>query len=94
MTTDFTDGIIASNGFIISRTDMPTRVGCRIETLAEMEKIPNPFVGQIVYVRSTDGYYSIKTLKGKDIGGITVENSVVATYDHLFKNEIEWVDVK
>ena len=94
MTTDFTDGIIASNGFIISRTDVPTRVGCRIETIEEMEKIPNPFVGQIVYVKSSDEYYSVKTLKGKDVGGIMVENSVVDSYDHLFKKEIEWVDVE
>ena len=91
--TDFTDGIIASNGFIISRTNAPTRVGCRIVLLSEMEKIPNPFVGQIVYVTSTDEYYSIKTLKSKIVGGVEVKDSVVDTYDKLFKSEIEWVDV-
>lgn len=93
MATDFTDGIIASNGFIISKTDVPTRVGSRIETLSEMENIPNPAVGMIVYVRSTDKYYSVKTLKAKEVGGITVENSVVDTYEPLFKTEIEWNDV-
>lgn len=91
--TDFTDGIIASNGFIISKTDTPTRVGSRIWTLDEMERIPNPAVGMIVYVRDTDKYYSIKTLKSKEIGGMTVENAVVDTYDELFKSEIEWHDV-
>lgn len=91
--TDFTDGIIASNGFIISRTNMPTRVGCRIVLLSEIEQIPNPFIGQIVYVSSTDEYYSIKTLKSKTVGGIEVQNSVVDTYEKLFKNEIEWMDV-
>lgn len=91
--TDFTDGIIASNGFIISKTDTPTRVGSRIWTLDEMENIPNPAVGMIVYVRSSDEYYSIKTLKGKEIGGVMVENSVVDTYEKLFKSEIEWHDV-
>lgn len=94
MATDFTDGIIASNGFIISKTNMPTRVGSRIETLEEMEKIPNPAEGMIVYVRSTGEYYSIKSLKSKVVGGVTVENSVVDTYDKLFKNEITWVDVE
>ena len=91
--TDFTDGIIASNGFIISKTDTPTRVGSRVWTIEEMEGIPNPAVGMIVYVRSTDEYYSVKTLKSKVIGGITVENAVVDTYERLFRNEIEWHDV-
>lgn len=92
-TTDFTDGIIASNGFIISKVNAPTRVGCRIVLLSEMEKIPNPFIGQIVYVSSIDEYYSIKTLKSKVVGGVEVKDSVVDTYDRLFKSEIEWVDV-
>lgn len=91
--TDFTDGIIASNGFIISKTDTPTRVGSRIQTLDEMENIPNPAVGMIVYVRGTDEYYSIKTLKSKEMGGMTIENAVVDTYEKLFKSEIEWHDV-
>ncbi len=92
-TTDFTDGIIASNGFIISKVNVPTRVGCRIVLLSEMEKIPNPFIGQIVYVSSIDEYYSVKTLKSKVVGGVEVKDSVVDTYDRLFKSEIEWVDV-
>ena len=92
--TDFTDGIIASNGFIISKTNAPTRVGCRIVLLSEMEKIPNPFIGQIVYVTSMDEYYSIKTLKSKTVGGIEVKDSVVDTYEKLFKSEITWVDVE
>lgn len=91
--TDFTSGIIASNGFIISTTDTPTRVGSRIWTLEEMESIPNPAVGMIVYVRSTDEYYSIKSLKSKEMGGITVENAVVDVYEKLFKSEIDWHDV-
>ena len=92
--TDFTDGIIASNGFIISKTDTPTRVGSRIWALDEMPNIPNPAVGMIVYVRSTDEYYSIKTLKSKTVGGIEVKDSVVDTYEKLFKSEITWVDVE
>lgn len=91
--TDFTDGIIASNGFIISRTDTPTRVGSRIWTLDEMPNIPNPAVGMIVYVRSTDEYYSVKTLKGKMIGGREIPDAQVDSFEPLFKSEIEWHDV-
>lgn len=91
--TDFTDGIIASNGFIISKTDTPTRVGSRIWTLDEIPNIPNPAVGMIVYVRSTDEYYSVKTLKSKVIGGMAIQNAQVDTYEPLFKSEIEWHDV-
>lgn len=91
--TDFKNGIIASNGFIISKPDTPTRIGSRIWTLDEMQNIPNPAVGMIVYVRSTDEYYSVKTLKSKVVGGVTIDNSVVDTYDLLVKKEIEWHDV-
>lgn len=91
--TDFTDGIIASNGFIISKTDTPTRVGSRIWTLDEIPDIPNPAVGMIIYVRSTDEYFSVKTLKSKVIGGREVENAQVDVYEPLFKSEIEWHDV-
>ena len=91
--TDFTDGIIASNGFIISKTDTPTRVGSRIWSLDEIPNIPNPAVGMIVYVRSSDEYYSIKTLKSKNVGGMEVKNAQVDTYEKLFKTEIEWHDV-
>ena len=91
--TDFTDGIIASNGFIVSRVDTPTRIGSRVWTVDEIPNIPNPAVGMIVYVRSTDEYYSVKTLKSKEMGGITIQNAEVGTYERLFKNEIEWHDV-
>lgn len=91
--TDFTDGIIASNGFIISKTDTPTRVGSRIWTLDEIPDIPNPAVGMIIYVRSSDEYYSVKTLKSKVIGGREIKNAQVDTYEPLFKSEIEWHDV-
>lgn len=91
--TDFTDGIIASNGFIISKTDTPTRVGSRIWTLDEIPNIPNPAVGMIIYVRSLDEYYSVKTLKSKVIGGMEIPNAQVDTYEPLFKSEIEWHDV-
>lgn len=91
--TDFTDGIIASNGFIVSRVDTPTRIGSRVWTVDEIPNIPNPAVGMIVYVRSTDEYYSVKTLKAKVLGGISVDNAQVDSYEKLFKNEIEWHDV-
>lgn len=91
--TDFTDGIIASGGFIFSKTDTPTRVGSRIWTLDEIPNIPTPSVGMIIYVRSSDEYYSVKTLKSKVIGGMEIPNAQVDTYEPLFKSEIEWHDV-
>ena len=83
--TDFTKGIIASGGLIVSTTDTPTRVGSRIWSLEEMPDIPNPSVGQIVYVRSEDRYYSIKSLKSKVYGGLEVHDAMVDTYEPLVK---------
>ena len=92
--TDFTKGIIASGGLIVSTTDTPTRVGERIWTLDEMESIPNPSVGQIVYVRSEDRYYSIKTLKSKELGGLEVHDALVDTYEPLIKVDTAKLEVK
>ena len=92
--TDFTKGIIASGGLIVSTTDTPTRVGERIWSLDEMPNIPNPSVGQIVYVRSEDRYYSIKTLKSKVYGGLEVHDAMVDTYEPLVKVDTAKLELK
>lgn len=92
--TDFTKGIIASGGLIVSTTDTPTRVGSRIWSLDEIELIPNPSVGQIVYVRGEGKYYSIKTLKSKVMGGLEVHDAVVDTYEPLVKVDTAKLEVK
>lgn len=92
MATDF-NGIIAADGFKVSKTDTPTRVGMRIETLDEMELIPNPFEGMIVYVKQEQEYYKVTSLKAKELGGISVDNALVDAYEPLIPRGIQWVDV-
>lgn len=93
MATDF-NGIIAADGFKISKTDTPTRIGMRIETIDEMELIPNPYEGMIVYVKTEADYYKITGLKSKEVGGITIDRSVVDTFEPLIPRGIQWVDVE
>lgn len=81
MATDFDNAILSSDGFIPTKTNTPLDKRTRIESINEMPNIPNPFVGMIVYVSGEDKYYKIKTLKSKVIGGITVQNAQVDSYE-------------
>lgn len=92
--TDFTKGIIASGGLIISTTNTPTRIGGRIWSVDEMPDIPNPSVGQIVYVSSEDQYYSIKSLKSKNMGGLEVKDAQVDSYEPLIKVDTARLELK
>ena len=57
MATDFTNNtIIISGGLKPQKADTPLDVRSRIETLEEVEKIPNPNIGMIFYVKSNKTY--------------------------------------
>lgn len=73
--------IIISDGVKISKRNTPTREGERIATIAEMASIPNPYVGQRVYVEDEGFSYEIKSLKAKIIDGVVVENAQVDLYE-------------
>jgi hypothetical protein len=72
-----------SGGIQISQPNLPFRAGERISTLEDIYKIPNPFVGEIVYVSETDGYYVVTALKDKVVSGFTFPQSVVSEYKDI-----------
>lgn len=75
--------IIAADGFKISKTNTPTREGERIATLADItnrEKVPNPFVGMLIFVEDEQAHYVVLELGSDKIGGIEVSNVVVSKY--------------
>lgn len=75
--------IIAADGFKISKTNTPTREGERIATLADItnrEKVPNPFVGMLIFVEDEQAHYTVLELGPAEIGGIEVPNLVVKRY--------------
>ena len=85
MATNFNNGIVASDGFKISIKNMPMDVRTRIESINEVESIPNPFIGMIFYVIDEDRFYVVKTLKSKTIGAMIITNAIVDKYEPLNK---------
>lgn len=94
MATDFSNGVITSNGFLISKTNTPTRIGEIIESLSEIESIPNPVVNMKIWVKDEQCEYRVLTLKSKSIGGINIPNSVIDTYEKTDKESLNWIDVE
>ena len=83
MSTDFnySDKVIMSKGPLRpNRTNTPLDSRTRINTIADMASIPNPYIGMLVYVIDEDKYYKVKTLKASNLG---VANSLVDTYEVL-----------
>lgn len=94
MATDFSNGVITSNGFLISKTNTPTRIGEIIESLSEIENIPNPVVNMKIWVKDEQCEYRVLTLKSKSMGGINIPNSVIDTYEKTDKESLNWIDVE
>lgn len=94
--TDFSNGIAVGKGLIIGQKNTPTRVGDRIATISEMESIPNPWKGMLVYVEDENLYYIVTSLKAKKVGPVTIADSLVDTYekfDQSSNDGSKWIDV-
>ena len=85
MATNFNNGIVASDGFKISVKNMPMDVRTRIESINEVESIPNPFIGMMFYVIDEDRFYVVKTLKPKKIGVMIITDAIIDEYEPLNK---------
>ena len=85
MAMDF-NGIIASNGFKVSIKNTPLDIRTRIDSVAEVENIPSPFIGMIFYVMDEKQFYVVKTLKSKTLGSMEVIDSVIDQYELLHKD--------
>lgn len=74
---------ILQDSIAISKTNVPTRAGQRINSLSELEKVPTPFIGMIIYVEDQDLFIYVKTLKSSKIGNFEIKNSLIDEYDVL-----------
>lgn len=73
--------IIKTNPLQINTLDTPFRVGERINTLSEITSIPNPYEGEIVYVKDENKHYVVTELISKTISGHEFPNSVVSKWE-------------
>ena len=84
MATEFDKNVIITGGGIQPSTiNTPSDIRTRINTIADMEFIPLPYVGMMVYVVDEDEFYVVKSLKAKSMGPIDVENAMVDTYEKI-----------
>jgi hypothetical protein len=95
--TDFSSGIAVVKGLIIDQKNTPTRVGDRIANISEMQSIPNPWIGQLVYVEDEGLYYKVTALKAKKSGPISIPDAIVDTYEVFSQGGSDsgskWIDV-
>ena len=68
------------NSLVMGRIDTPTREGEVVNSLAEVERIPTPYVGMRFYDRETKREYVVTSLKMAVIKGVEVDNAVVGSY--------------
>ena len=80
MATNF-DGIIASDGFKISSKNTPMDIRTRLESISEVEFVPNPFVGMIFYVIDEDKFYVVKKLKDRVIGTMVITDALIDEFE-------------
>ena len=93
MATDFKNAIGVSGGVKPTTIDTPLDIRTRIETIADVESIPMPFVGMIFYVADEGEFYKVVSLKGKQItANIFKEDMVVDQFEKLIP-ENEGVDL-
>lgn len=84
MATDFTKNAVAMSGGISpSTTDTPGDIRTRVETEADILKIPKPYVGMIVYARDTGKRYEVLSLKDSRIGMSTIKDALVKEYREI-----------
>ena len=88
MSTDFNKNTISVNGiFKQSKINSPSDIRIRVNTKTDIEKIPLPYVGMIVYVVDENEYYRVLTLKSSIIAGRPQEDMLVGTYEKLIKTD-------
>ena len=81
MSTDFVKNTVSIMGGILPTvTNAPGDVRCRVETEEDIFKIPNPYIGMIVYVIDTGKRFEVLTLKDKIAGMSIIKNAAVDTY--------------
>ena len=85
MATNFSGGIVASDGFKISIKNTPMDIRTRIESISEVLSIPNPFVGMIFYVTDRDKFYVVKSLKPKSVGAMIITDALIDVFEPIDK---------
>lgn len=78
-----------SNSINLAKSLQPTKVNTPldarfvVETLDDTTSMQNPVLGGIFYCVATGKHYKVTSLQSATIGGITVENAKIGTYEEF-----------
>ena len=75
--------VIIGGSVIPSIPDAPIDIRTRVNTIDDIYNIELPYIGMIIYVIDEDKYYKVKTLKAKTAGSITINDSLVDTFEEF-----------
>ena len=87
------NGIIASDGFKVSIKNTPLDLRTRLNTIAEVPEVSNPFVGMIFYVMDEKQFYVVKSLKSKSVGAMQLTDVLIDEYELLVRDDLVTADV-
>lgn len=90
MATDFSNKTSMSSPLTVGskkENDMPLDIRTRLETMDEIAKVEYPYIGMMFYVKETDKYYSVKTLKAEElvpgIAATKINNYRIGEYEEF-----------
>ena len=84
MATDFDrNALVLGGGLKPSTKNTPMDVRTRIDSIADVELIPLPFVGMMFYVVDEQKYYKVTSLKSKSLAGMELPDMLVGEYEEL-----------
>lgn len=90
MATDFSNKTSMSSPLTVGSkkvNDMPLDIRTRLETLEEIDKVEYPYIGMMFYVKETDKYYSVKSLKSEElipgVAATAIKNYRIGDYEEF-----------
>lgn len=87
---------IIDGSISISNPNTPTRTGQRISSLSELDTVPTPSIGMIIFVEDINKFIYVKSLKSKKIGILEVKDALIDEYESLVKTDdinLNWNEV-
>ena len=82
------DRILVSNAMMPTTSNTPLDARIVVEDRESIAKIQVPYVGMVFYVKDEGLLYVVKSLKSKELFGVSIPNALVDEYEPLISSEM------
>ena len=82
------DRILVSNAMMPTTPNTPLDARIVVEDRESIAKIQVPYVGMVFYVKDEGLLYVVKSLKSKELFGVSIPNALVDEYEPLISSEM------